>query len=100
MDPQSPYLQLTTESVNGHQVIVVTGEVDLCTSPVLHDYLHDYLHDARRQPRRSGAGSQWPDVHEQQRPDRPDTGRPTGLHPEHRPLLTTPHHPDHPRSLR
>ncbi|MCW2941916.1 MAG: anti-anti-sigma regulatory factor, partial [Actinomycetia bacterium] len=41
MDPQSPYLQLTTESVNGHQVIVVAGEVDLCTSPVLHDYLHD-----------------------------------------------------------
>ena len=41
MDPQSPYLQLTTESVNGHQVIVVTGEFDLCTSPVLHDYLRD-----------------------------------------------------------
>ncbi|MCW2942039.1 MAG: anti-anti-sigma factor [Actinomycetia bacterium] len=41
MDRQPPYFQLSTESVNGHQVITVTGEVDLCTSPALHDYLHD-----------------------------------------------------------
>jgi anti-anti-sigma factor len=41
MDPQTPYLQLTTDSVNGHQVITAIGEVDLCTSPALHDYLQD-----------------------------------------------------------
>jgi len=41
MDSQSSYLQLTTACVNGHQVITVTGEVDLCTSPTLHDYLQN-----------------------------------------------------------
>jgi anti-sigma B factor antagonist len=32
-------LQLTTRHINGHQVINVTGEIDICSAPMVHAYL-------------------------------------------------------------
>jgi anti-sigma B factor antagonist len=41
MEPQPLYLQLTTRYINGHQVIAVTGEIDICTTTAMHVYLLD-----------------------------------------------------------
>jgi anti-sigma B factor antagonist len=39
MEPQPADLQLTTRCLHGHQVVVVAGEIDISTTPVLNAYL-------------------------------------------------------------
>jgi anti-sigma B factor antagonist len=39
MDPTD--LLLTTRWSNGHRIVVVTGEIDICTAPALRAYLLD-----------------------------------------------------------
>jgi anti-sigma B factor antagonist len=39
MDPAD--LLLTTRWSNGHRIVVVTGEIDICTAPALRSYLLD-----------------------------------------------------------
>jgi anti-sigma B factor antagonist len=41
MDPQFADLQLTTRCMNGHQVVAVAGEIDICTAPAVTAYLLD-----------------------------------------------------------
>lgn len=36
MDPYPCDLQLTTREINGHHVIVVAGEIDICSAPIVH----------------------------------------------------------------
>lgn len=39
MEPKPAELQLTTRYLNGHPVISVIGEIDICTAPAMHAYL-------------------------------------------------------------
>jgi anti-anti-sigma factor len=39
MDLPPADLQLTTRCMNGHQIIAVAGEIDICTAPAVHAYL-------------------------------------------------------------
>ena len=36
MGPQPCDLKLTTRDINGHQVIAVAGEIDICSAPIVH----------------------------------------------------------------
>jgi anti-sigma B factor antagonist len=54
MYPRLADLQLTTRWRNGHQIVAVAGEIDICTAPAVSAYLLDTIGVTR--PDGSGRG--------------------------------------------
>lgn len=85
MYPRPADLRLTTRWTNGHHIVAVAGEIDICTAPAVRAYLLDTVGAIPGNGNGNGDGRgggdlvarpQRRDVHGRPRPVDPDLGRP------------------------